>query len=35
MFHDYTRTLLGTLIELSKEIGLVMQWMRHAGICWG
>ena len=35
MFHDYTRTLLGNLIELSKAIGLAMQRMRHEGICWG
>ena len=35
MFHAYTRTLLGNLIELSKAIGLVMQRMRHPGICWG
>ena len=33
MFHDYTRTMLGNLIELSKGIGLVMQRMWHEGIC--
>ena len=33
MFHAYKRTLLGNLIEHSKEIGLVMQRMRHEGIC--